>query len=51
MKAWLIFLAVSVMYVHLFNATARQYLETGHTRSVGDLWRQVVPSGKVTIEF
>lgn len=51
MKAWLIFLAVLVMYVHLFNATAQQYLETGQTIGLGNIWRQFVPNGKVTIEF
>ena len=51
MKAWLIFLAVLVLYVHLFNATAQQYLETGQTTHLGDLWRRFVPAGKITIEF
>lgn len=51
MENWLIFLAVLVMYVHLFNATAQQYLETGQTLGMGDIWRKFVPAGKVTIEF
>jgi hypothetical protein len=51
MKAWFIFLAVLVLYVHLFNAAAQHYLETGELLGLGDLWRRVVPAGKVTIEF
>lgn len=51
MNSWLIFVAVLVAYVHLFNAAANTYLETGETLGLGDLWRRVIPTGKVTIEF
>lgn len=51
MKTWLIFLSVLVLYVHLFNAIAGQYFESGRTLTLQDLWRRFVPSGKITIEF
>lgn len=51
MKSWLIFLAVLVLYVHLFNAIARQFFESGQTLTLGSLWRHIVPAGKITIEF
>lgn len=51
MKTWLIFLAVLILYVHLFNAIAQQYFESGRTLTLKDIWRRFVPSGKVVIEF
>ncbi len=51
MKSWLIFLAVLVLYVHLFNAIAQQYFESNRTLSLRDIWRRFVPSGKIVIEL
>jgi hypothetical protein len=51
MKAWLIFLAVLVLYVHLFNAIAHQYFESDRMMTLRDIWRRFVPSGKIVIEL
>jgi cytochrome b561 len=51
MKTWLIFVAVLVLYVHLFNAIAHQYFESDRTLSLRDIWRRFVPSGKIVIEL
>ncbi len=51
MKAWLIFLAVLVLYVHLFNAIAQQYFDSGRTLTMRDIWHRFVPSGKIVIEL
>ncbi len=51
MKAWLIFLAVLVLYVHLFNAIAQQYFASDRTMTLRDLWRRFVPNGKIVIEL
>ena len=51
MKAWLVFLAVLVLYVHLFNAIAHQYFESDRTMTLRDIWRRFVPSGKIVIEL
>jgi len=51
MKTWLIFVAVLVLYIHLFNAIAQQYFDSNRTLTLFDLWRRFVPSGKITIEF
>ena len=51
MKAWLIFLAVLILYVHLFNAIARQYFDSGRTMTLRDMWRRIVTNGKIVIEL
>jgi hypothetical protein len=44
-------IAVLVVYVHLFNAIANQYFDSGYTMTVSDIWKKFVPSGKITIEL
>lgn len=51
MKGWLVFLAVLVLYVHLFNAIAHQYFESDRTLTMRDIWRRFVPSGRIVIEL
>lgn len=51
MKAWLLFLAVLVVYVHVFNAIAQQYFDSDRTLTLRDIWRRIVPSGKIVIEL
>lgn len=43
MSQWLIFLAVSVVYVHLFNAIANAYFDSEQTMTWTDLYRRFVP--------
>lgn len=43
MNQWLIFLSVSVLYVHLFNALTNVYLDSGRTLTWTDLYRRFVP--------
>jgi hypothetical protein len=43
MNQWLIFLVVAVLYVHLFNAIAGAYFESGQTMTWTDLYRRFVP--------
>ena len=40
---WIIVLFVIVLYVHLFNAIAKLYLDSGRSMTVYDLYRRVVP--------
>jgi hypothetical protein len=51
MKTWLIFLSVLVLYVHLFNSVARQYFDSERTLTPTAVWRRLVPSGRVILEF
>ena len=43
MKQLYIFLAVGVLYVHLFNAVTHMYFESGQTLTLEQLYRKVVP--------
>lgn len=40
---WIIAILVLFLYVHLFNAIATLYLDSGRTLTLQDLWRRVVP--------
>jgi hypothetical protein len=48
---WLIALAVIILYVHLFNAVATKYFESGRTLSFQDIYRKMVPPVKITVEL
>jgi hypothetical protein len=47
---WLIVLVVLILYVHLFNAVASAYFESGRTLTFKDIYRKVLPPLKITIE-
>ncbi len=40
---WVVFLVVVVLYVHLFNAIAKLYLDSGKTMTMYDVYRRVIP--------
>ena len=40
---WVIVVFVVVLYVHLFNAIATMYLDSGKTMTLQDLYRKIVP--------
>ena len=51
MNAWIVAIFVATLYVHLFNAIAKMYLNSGRTLVLSDLYRKVVPPVKVSIEL
>jgi hypothetical protein len=48
---WVIFVLVLLLYVHLFNAIARLYFESGRSLTLRDLWRRFFPGVKIQIEL
>jgi len=48
---WVIVVAVILLYVHLFNAIASLYFDSGYTMSWRDLYRRFMPPVKVTVEL
>jgi hypothetical protein len=48
---WLIVVLVLLLYVHLFNAIARLYFESGRTLALKDIWRRFFPGIKIQIEL
>jgi hypothetical protein len=48
---WAIVIVVLVLYVHLFNAIANQYFDSGYSMTWNDVWKKFVPPAKITIEL
>jgi len=48
---WLLVLLVLLLYVHLFNAIAKLYLDSGRTLRIQDLWRRFFPPLDVHIQL
>ncbi len=48
---WILVILVVLLYVHLFNAIARLYFESGRTLTLRDLWRRFFPGVKIQIEL
>ena len=48
---WIIALLVIFLYVHLFNAIAALYLESGRVLTLRDLWRRLVPPISLHIDL
>ena len=40
---WIIVVLVALLYIHLFNAIAKWYLESNRTLTLRDLWRRFFP--------
>jgi len=51
MKNWVVSVFVVLLYVHLFNAIAKLYLDSDRRMGVSDLYRRVIPPIKVSIEL
>jgi hypothetical protein len=51
MNSWIIAIFVVTLYVQLFNAIARMYLDSDKQLTLWDLWRRVFPSIKIQIEL
>lgn len=51
MNGWIVSIFVATLYIHLFNAIAKMYLDSGRTLGLTDLYRRVVPPVKVSIEL
>jgi hypothetical protein len=47
---WLIVVLVALLYVHLFNAIARLYFDSGQTLTLVDLWRRFFPVVSLRLE-
>ena len=48
---WLLVAVVLLLYVHLFNAIARLYFESGRTLTLRDLWRRFFPGISIRIDL
>lgn len=48
---WLIALIVVILYVHLFNAVATKYFESGRSLTFQDVYRKMIPPVKITVEL
>ncbi len=48
---WLVFLAVAMFYVHIFNAVARMYFESDSQLTLRDLWRRFFPPIDLRIQL
>ncbi len=51
MNAWIVGIFVAMLYVHLFNAIARMYLDSGRSLGLTDLYRRFLPPMKISIEL
>lgn len=51
MNTWIIGIFVSMLYVHLFNAITRLYLDSERTLVLSDLYRRFLPPVKISIEL
>lgn len=51
MMNWIIALCVILLYVHLFNAITRLYLDSERTLVLSDLYRRFLPPLKISIEL
>lgn len=51
MNQWYIFLAVSVLYVHLFNAVATAYFDADQKMTWTDLYRRFIPPTEVVVHL
>lgn len=51
MNPWIVSIVVATLYIHLFNAIARMYLDSGRTLGLTDLYRKVMPPVKLSIEL
>ncbi len=48
---WLVFLAVAMFSVHVFNAVARMYFESNNELTLRDLWRRFFPPIDLRIQL
>ena len=51
MNGWIVSIFVTTLYIHLFNAIAKMYLESDRTLALSDLYRRVMPPVKIQIEL
>lgn len=51
MNQWYVFLAVGVLYIHLFNALANAYFDSDQKMSWSDLYRRFVPPTEVRLHL
>lgn len=51
MNSWIVSIFVATLYIHLFNAIAKLYLDSGRTLELTDLYRRFFPPVKVSIEL
>ena len=51
MNGWIVSIFVATLYIHLFNAIANLYLDSGRTLGLTDLYRRFFPPVKVSIEL
>ena len=51
MNGWIVSIFVATLYIHLFNAIAKLYLDSGRSLGLMDLYRRFFPPVKVSIEL
>lgn len=48
---WVVIAGVAILYIHIFNAVAKLYLESNRTMTLKDLWRRWVPPTDIHISL
>jgi hypothetical protein len=51
MNGWIVSIFVATLYIHLFNAIAKMYLDSDRMLGLTDLYRRVMPPVKISIEL
>lgn len=51
MNAWIVGIFVAMLYIHLFNAIANMYFDSGRSLGLSDLYRRFLPPVKISIEL
>ena len=51
MNGWIVSIFVATLYIHLFNAIAKMYLDSGRMMGLTDIYRRFFPPVKVSIEL
>ena len=51
MNVWIVGIFVAMLYIHLFNAIAKMYLNSDRTLGLYDLYRRFLPPVKISIEL
>jgi len=48
---WIVIAGIAILYIHIFNAIAKMYLESNRTLTLKDLWRRFVPATDIHIQI
>ena len=48
---WIVIAGIVILYIHIFNAVAKLYLESNRSLTLKDLWRRFVPATDIHIQI